>query len=122
MEVALENLISNAFKFSAQAPPPCVEVAALDPGAPRPPLASGLRVFYVRDNGQGFEMAHAADLFSPFRRLPGAESFEGSGIGLATVQRIVHRHGGKIWAEATVNGGATFYFTLGDVTEPARSD
>jgi PAS domain S-box-containing protein len=100
----LENLLGNAWKFTGGA-----AAARLEVGARR---EDGATAFFVRDNGAGFDMAHAAKLFAPFQRLHTVGEFPGTGIGLATVQRIVHRHGGRIWAEGTVGAGATFHFTL----------
>ena len=97
----LENLIGNAWKFTSKLAAAEIAVAGVDG-----------RTFYVRDNGAGFDMVQAGKLFSPFERLHTADEFPGTGIGLATVQRIVHRHGGKIWVQAQVNAGATFFFTL----------
>jgi signal transduction histidine kinase len=103
--VVLENLFSNAWKFTARQPWARIEFGVLPPhgGAP---------VFFVRDNGVGFDMADADKLFRAFQRLHGRMEYPGTGIGLATVQRITHRHGGRIWAEGAVGQGATFYFTL----------
>ena len=100
----VENLVGNAVKFTAKAASPRIELGHLD----RPDE----RVFFVRDNGAGFDPAYAEDLFTPFKRLHGTAEFAGTGIGLATVHRIVQRHGGRIWAEGRVGEGATFYFTL----------
>jgi len=101
----LANLIGNAFKYSARAAAPRVEIGALEEG--------GATVYYVRDNGVGFDMQHSGKLFGVFQRLHGAEEFEGTGVGLAIVQRIVARHGGRVWAHAAPGAGATFFFTLG---------
>jgi DNA-binding response OmpR family regulator/anti-sigma regulatory factor (Ser/Thr protein kinase) len=106
LTIVFENLLSNAWKFSRKREDATIEVAAT--------VADGRRAFVVRDNGAGFDMAYAAKLFGVFQRLHSAREFEGTGIGLATVQRIVHRHGGRIWAEGEVGRGATFLFTLED--------
>jgi two-component system, NtrC family, sensor kinase len=100
----LENLLGNAWKFTARTPDARVEVGSET-------RADGL-VYYVRDNGSGFDMARAQRLFSPFQRLHSQADFPGTGIGLATVQRIVDRHGGRVWAEASPGQGAVFRFTL----------
>ena len=104
LQQVLANLLSNAFKFSRTRPRPRVEIAAR--------LEGTEAVYFVRDNGVGFDMAYADKLFQVFNRLHGADEFEGTGVGLALVQRIVERHGGRVWAEGVVNEGATFYFTL----------
>ena len=103
---AIENLIGNAWKYTSKTQTPIIEIGARDNGQERE--------FFVRDNGAGFDMAHAERLFAPFQRLHRAEEFEGTGIGLASVQRVIRRHGGRIWPEAAVGKGATFYFTLPD--------
>lgn len=106
MRRILENLIGNALKYSAKVDSPCVEVGAMP--------ATNPTVYYVRDNGAGFDMQHAEKLFGLFQRLHSAKDFPGTGVGLAGVQNIVRRHGGRVWAEARPGDGACFYFTLMD--------
>jgi PAS domain S-box-containing protein len=105
LRIVLDNLLGNAWKFTGQTPSPRVEFGAKT-------LPGGERTFFVSDNGVGFDMAHADKLFGAFQRLHAMHEFPGTGIGLATVQRIITRHGGRVWAEATPGHGATFYFTL----------
>jgi two-component system NtrC family sensor kinase len=104
LEVVLENLLGNAWKFTANIAEPRIELGTA--------LKAGVVSYFVRDNGAGFDMAYAAKLFAPFQRLHSESRFPGTGIGLATVHRIVERHGGSIWGEGAVDHGATFSWTL----------
>jgi signal transduction histidine kinase len=106
LKVALENLLGNAWKFTGKRSQAHIKFDMTE--------REGNRVYFVRDNGSGFDMAYAERLFGAFQRLHDSSEFSGTGIGLATVQRVVHRHGGQIWAEAEVAKGATFYFTLNE--------
>ena len=106
LDLVLQNLIGNAWKYSSNNPEALIEVGRA--------TVDGKEAFFVRDNGVGFDMAYCKKLFRVFERLHGSE-FEGTGIGLATVQRIINRHGGEVWADSSVGNGATFYFTLSEV-------
>jgi light-regulated signal transduction histidine kinase (bacteriophytochrome) len=109
--VALRNVLGNAWKFTSRTPGAAIEVGVGD--------HAGEGAYYVRDNGAGFDAKYGDKLFTPFQRLHGEDEFPGTGIGLATVQRIVRRHGGRVWAEGAVGKGATVWFTLGSVGEGA---
>ncbi|HEY5167829.1 MAG TPA: ATP-binding protein [Thermoleophilia bacterium] len=104
LRLILRQLLGNAWKFTRRAEHAHVEVGALDAG--------GERAFFVRDDGVGFDMKYAQHLFGVFQRMHAAEDYEGDGVGLATVQRLVRRHGGRVWAESEVGEGASFFFTL----------
>jgi light-regulated signal transduction histidine kinase (bacteriophytochrome) len=108
LRVALENLLSNAWKFTSKIPEAHIEFGQAQ--------SNGISAYYVRDDGAGFDPRYAGRLFGAFQRLHTASEFPGTGIGLATVMRIVRRHGGHLWAESQIGQGATFYFTL--VSEP----
>ena len=104
LRIALDNLVGNAWKFTSRR-----ERARIEFGET---TDDGERVFFLRDNGAGFDMDHAKELFGSFQRLHADNEYPGTGIGLAIVRRVVHRHGGRVWAEAEADRGATFYFTL----------
>ena len=100
----MSNLLANAFKFTGTQATARIEFGQIE--------VEGRPVFFVRDNGVGFDMAYARKLFGAFQRMHKSSQFPGTGIGLATVQRIINHHGGRVWAEAAVDSGAIFYFTL----------
>jgi light-regulated signal transduction histidine kinase (bacteriophytochrome) len=105
LRVAMENLVGNAWKFTSKRERADITVGQIE--AP-----DGLPAYFVRDNGAGFDMAYAHKLFTAFQRLHGAQDFAGTGIGLATVSRVINRHGGRLWPDALVDQGACFYFTV----------
>jgi len=107
LRIAVENLLANAWKFTSRTPAARIEFGLTNVG--------GEPTYFVRDNGAGFDMAYVDRLFGPFQRLHLQSEFAGTGIGLATVQRIIHRHGGRVWAEGMPGQGATFHFTLGRI-------
>jgi light-regulated signal transduction histidine kinase (bacteriophytochrome) len=104
MQIVLEHLLGNAWKFTSKTPDALVTVGG--------EIIDGEQIFFVRDNGAGFNMDYIKKLFGPFQRLHREDEFPGEGAGLAIVQRIIQRHGGRIWAKAKPGEGATFYFTL----------
>jgi light-regulated signal transduction histidine kinase (bacteriophytochrome) len=108
LRIVLENLLGNAVKFSRGRPVVRIEFGLT--------TRDGGPAYFVRDSGAGFDMTHAKKLFGAFQRFHSAAEFPGTGVGLATVQRIIHRHGGQVAAESQVDHGATFYFTLSDQT------
>lgn len=114
MKLVFQNLLSNAIKYTRPRDPAIIEIGET--------TIEKETVFYIRDNGVGFNMKYAHKLFGVFERLHRREDFEGTGVGLATVQRIIHKHGGRIWAEAVVDGGATFHFTLGGAGQTASTE
>jgi len=105
LKILMENVIGNAWKFTSMKDNPRIEFGAT--------AIDGELVFYVKDNGAGFDMKYVDKLFTPFQRLHSAKEFPGSGVGLATSMRIMRRHGGRIWAEGAIGEGTTFYFGQG---------
>lgn len=109
VRIAFENLLGNAWKFTSKRDRALIELGKAE--------GNGTPAYFVRDNGAGFDPAYKDHLFGAFQRLHNASDFPGTGVGLATVERIIHRHGGRIWAEGGVEKGATFYFTLSEKIE-----
>ena len=115
LKIALENLLGNAWKYTSKKTNARIEFGLSDSTVEisnLPHASSNTVVYFIRDNGVGFDSSYANKLFIPFQRLHTANEFEGTGIGLSTVQRIIHRHNGQIWANGAVEQGATFYFVI----------
>ena len=110
MHIVLENLINNAWKYSSKS-----NLAYIEFGSKK---VENETQYYIKDRGVGFDMLYSNKLFTAFQRLHNSQDYPGSGIGLASVARIVHRHGGKVWAEGETNQGATFYFTTNPKSDP----
>jgi light-regulated signal transduction histidine kinase (bacteriophytochrome) len=113
MRIVFTNLISNAFKFSSLHDKPVVEVGEIEDG--------DKQVIYIKDNGIGFKMDYAEKVFDTFQRLHNEKEYKGSGIGLSLVQRVINKHGGRIWAEAKPSHGATFYFFLSRIENQKKN-
>jgi len=113
LQIVLENLLRNSWKYTSRHPKARIEFGVED--------RRGVHVYFVRDDGAGFDPARAGRLFQPFQRLHSEAEFSGNGVGLATVQRIIHKHGGQIWATGAPERGATFYFTVGQNHRPLAS-
>jgi signal transduction histidine kinase len=113
LRALLENLLDNAWKFTSKRERASIRVRSVDAhGAGLDRVRTGFALFEVRDDGAGFDMAHASKLFAPFQRLHRASEFEGTGVGLATADRIVRRHGGSIWLESKPGAGTSVFFSL----------
>jgi light-regulated signal transduction histidine kinase (bacteriophytochrome) len=106
MRITLNNLLGNAWKFTEKKTQAIIEFGCIK--------EDGKKVYFIRDNGAGFDMAYVDKLFAPFQRLHTEDDFPGTGIGLATVRRIIHRHEGRVWTEGETGKGATFYFSLNE--------
>ena len=117
LQSVLENLINNAWKFTSKHPQAIIEFGVTAPAGLPGGHPDGKNAYFVRDDGAGFDMKYAHKLFGAFQRLHGVEEFPGNGIGLAIIHRVIHRHGGQVWADGAIDKGAAFFFTLEAETE-----